>query len=171
MAEILKIEEQFAIISEAEQSAPLRVLKHGDSFAVFDPHGDIIPGPPGSYGLFHAGTRFLSRLELLLGNRQPLLLSSTIAEDNTAFTADLTNPDILQDGRVVLERGVLHLFRSLVVSNAGITDRIRVSNHGLRSIEVPISIRFDADFADVFEVRGTRRSLRGERLTPLFRES
>ena len=48
MAEILKIEEQFAIISEAEQSAPLRVLKHGDSFAVFDPHGDIIPGPPGS---------------------------------------------------------------------------------------------------------------------------
>jgi glycogen debranching enzyme len=171
MAEMLKIDEQYAILTEAERAAPLRVLKHGDSFAVFDPHGDISPGPASPYGVYYAGTRFVSCLQVMLGNRQPLLLSSTIAEDNTAFTADLTNPDILQDGRVVLERGVLHLFRSLVVSNAGVTDRLRVSNHGLRSIEVPISIRFDADFADLFEVRGTRRSRRGERLTPLFRES
>ena len=63
---------------------------------MFDPHGDIIPGPASTYGIFHAGTRFVSELQLLLGNRQPLLLSSTIAEDNTIFCADLTNPDILQ---------------------------------------------------------------------------
>ena len=169
MAEILKIEEQFAIISEEEKSAPLRVLKRGDSFAVFDPHGDIIPGPPGSYGLFHAGTRFLSRLELLLGNRQPLLLSSTIAEDNTTFSADLTNPDIVRDGHVVLERGVLHLFRSRVLGNGTAVDRIRISNHGLRPIEVPIWIRFESDFADVFEVRGSRRPRRGEMLPTILR--
>ena len=168
--EILRIEEQYAIISEAEKSAPLRVLKHGDSFAVFDPHGDIMPGPPGSYGLFHAGTRFLSRLELLLGNRQPLLLSSTIADDNTVFSADLTNPDIVRDGHVVLERGVLHLFRSRVLGNGTAVDRVRIANHGLRPIEVPIWIRFESDFADVFEVRGSRRPRRGELLPTIVRD-
>jgi glycogen debranching enzyme len=165
MTEMLKLEEQFAILSEAEQpTAALRVLKHGDTFAVFDPHGDLIPGPASPYGLYHAGTRFLSRLELLLGGRQPLLLSSTIAGDNTVFTADLTNPDIVRDGKLVLERGVLHLFRSRRLWNGGSVERIRVSNHALHSIQVPISVRFDADFADVFEVRGTRRPRKGQRL-------
>jgi glycogen debranching enzyme len=164
MHEMLKLDEQFVILNEEARATTLRVLKQGDTFAVFDPHGDVNPGPTSPYGLFHAGTRFVSELQLLLGNRQPLLLSSTIAEDNTTFCADLTNPDILQHGDVVLERGVLHLYRSRVLSNGGAVERIRVSNHGLRSIEVPLWIRFDADFADIFEVRGTKRARRGERL-------
>ena len=165
MAEMLKLEEQFAILSEAElPSAAVRILKHGDSFAVFDPHGDVISGPASPYGIYYAGTRFVSRFELLLGSRPPLLLSSTVAEDNAVFTADLTNPDIVRDGHVVLQRGVLHLFRSRVLWNGTSIERIRVANHGLHSIEVPISLRFDGDFADLFEVRGTRRPRRGQRL-------
>ena len=34
---------------------------------------------------------------------------------------------------------------------------LRISNHGLHPIEATLAFRFDADFADVFEVRGTRR--------------
>ena len=76
MADTLKLAEQYDILSEAERSpTPVRVLKHGDSFAVFDPHGDITPAPVSEHGLFHAGTRFLSRFELLLAGRQPLLRS------------------------------------------------------------------------------------------------
>jgi hypothetical protein len=106
MAEVLKLEEQYAIVSEAERSTtPVRVLKHGDSFAVFDPHGDVIPGPASEHGLYHAGTRFLSRFELLLAGGQPLLLSSNVSEDNAVFTADLTNPDVLRDGHVIVPRG------------------------------------------------------------------
>ena len=48
--------------------------------------------------------------------------------------------------------------------NARCVERIQVTNYRLDRIEVPISINFDADFADVFEVRGTRRARRGERL-------
>jgi glycogen debranching enzyme len=162
---MLKLEEQFAILSEAERAAAaVRVLKRDDTFAVFDPHGDIIPGPASPYGLYYAGTRFLSRFELLLGSREPLLLSSTVAGDNSSFTADLTNPDVVRDDKVVFSRGVLHLFRSRVLCNGGFVERIRVANHGLESIEVPLTIRFDSDFADVFEVRGTRRSRRGQQL-------
>jgi glycogen debranching enzyme len=165
MAELVKLEEQFAILSEEERaSTPVRSLKAGDTFAVFDPHGNIVPAT--EHGLYHAGTRFLSRFELLLGNRPPLLLSSTISEDNTVFTADLTNPDVVRDKTMVLGRGVLHLFRSRVLYTGGWTECFRVSNHGLSSIEALLTFLFDGDFADIFEVRGTRRSARGQLLPP-----
>jgi glycogen debranching enzyme len=165
MADTLKLAEQYDILSEAERSqTAVRVLKHGDSFAVFDPHGDIVPAPGSEHGLYHGGTRFLSRFELVLATRQPLLLSSTISEDNSVFTADLTNPDVVRDGRVLVARGLLHLYRSRVLGNGTWMECLRVTNHALHPVETPISFRFDADFADIFEVRGMRRSLRGQRL-------
>jgi glycogen debranching enzyme len=167
MAEVLKLAEQYAIVAEAERPpTPVRVLKHGDGFAVFDPRGDIVPAQSGEQGFYYAGTRFLSQFELLLANRQPLLLSSTISEDNTVFTADLTNPDVLRGDRVVVARGLLHLFRSRVLANGTWVECLRVTNHALHAIEAPLSFRFEADFADIFEVRGMRRALRGHRLGP-----
>ncbi|HEX5108810.1 MAG TPA: amylo-alpha-1,6-glucosidase [Vicinamibacterales bacterium] len=161
----IRLDEQFYIVSDTARSAtPSRVLKHGDSFGVFNPHGDAIPSDGGEQGLYHAGTRFLSHIELRFGRRRPLLLSSTISADNTLLAVDLTNPDILRDGRVVIPRGEIHVFRGRVLGDGTCAERIRVANHGLQPIEVPISIGFDADFADVFEVRGTRRAQRGTRL-------
>jgi len=163
--ETVRLDEQFYIIAEAERSTvPLRVMKQGDSFGVFDQFGDIVPIEGGEQGFYHDGTRFLSRLELLLGTRRPLFLSSTISEDNVAFTADLTNPDILRDGRVAVARGEIHIFRSRVLAPDGFVECIRVTNHALQPVSVPLTVRFDADFADVFEVRGTRRPRRGRRL-------
>ena len=168
MTEMLKLDEQFAIVSEAERPAAIvRVLKKDDTFAVFDPHGDIVAGPGSPYGLYHAGTRFLSRFALRLGRREPLLLSSTVTEDNGCFAADLTNPDVVRDGKVVLSRGAIHLYRSRVLRHGGSIERIRLTNHGLEPIEVPLTIEFDADFADVFEVRGTRRTQHGQRLSTM----
>jgi glycogen debranching enzyme len=146
MADAVRIEEQFGIVTETERAAaPLRVLKHGDSFAVFGPLGDMVHAEAGEEGLFHEGTRFLSRLELRIGGRRPLLLSSTISEDNTVFTADLTNPDLRQGDQVVLPHGVIHLFRSRVLWDGACVERIRVSNHALSPIEVPLSIRFGSE--------------------------
>jgi glycogen debranching enzyme len=165
MPETVRLDEQFYIVAETERSTmPLRVLKHGDSFAVFDTHGDINPGMSGELGLYHRGTRFLSRLELLLGRRRPLLLNSMIAEDNVVFTVNLTNPDILRDGHIVVSRGEIHILRSRVLWNGGYSERIRISNHSLHPIEVPLTVYFDADYADVFEARGLTRSRRGRRL-------
>ncbi len=165
MTDTLKLAEQYDIVSEAERApAPVRVLKHGDSFAVFDPHGDIVSAAAGQHGLYHAGTRFLSQFELRLAMRQPLLLSSTISEDNVVFSADLTNPDVVRDGRVVAARGLLHLFRSRVLSNGTWIESVRITNHALTTIEAPLTLLVDADFADIFEVRGMRRPVRGERL-------
>ena len=45
-----------------------QVLKHGESFAVFDRHGDILPEGMGEEGLYHRGTRHLSGLVLRLAS-------------------------------------------------------------------------------------------------------
>jgi glycogen debranching enzyme len=42
-------------------------------------------------------------------------------------------------------------------------ERLRIANHSTHAIQTPLAVHFDADFADVFEVRGTRRERRGRR--------
>ena len=66
-------ETPFYVSATGPTSRPRRALKHGDTFVVLDHHGDIGAVAGGSDGLFHADTRFLSRLELLLnGGFSPL---------------------------------------------------------------------------------------------------
>lgn len=171
MPDVLRLNDQFSIVAAHQRlPAPPRVLKQGDSFGVFDQHGDILSDEADEQGLYHQGTRFLSRLELRLGPLRPLLLSSTISDDNAVFVTDLTNLDVLRDGAIVLPRGEIHLLRSRILRDGGSIDRIRISNYGAHAIELPLSIHFDADFADVFEVRGTRRARRGVRLPDLVGE-
>ena len=173
MAEMLKLD---GSVRDSQRGAngrrrPVRVLKHGDSFAVFDPHGDVVPAAgrasTGSITPARASCRASSCCS---ADRQPLLLSSTISEDNTVFTADLTNPDVVQ-GRPRRGRaaGCCTCFARACCRTARWIECLRVTNHALHAIEAPLSFRFDADFADVFEVRGTRRAARGQRLPPTSR--
>jgi glycogen debranching enzyme len=144
-----------------------RVLKQGDTFGVFDHHGDIRPVGMKEQGLFHNGTRFLSCLILRLGRGDPHFLSSTVKEDNALLAVDLTNPDIRVGGAIAVPRGTLHLFRSLFLWNGVAYQRLRLRNYGCSRVETSFSIRFEADFADIFEVRGTQRSARGRMLPPV----
>ena len=159
-------DEQFPVIVGPERPVgPSRVLKHGDCFGVFDPRGNIVPSESGDRGLYYDGTRFMSWFELQLFGHPPMLLSSTLGVDDAVFEADLTNPDVLRQGHIAVERGEVNVHRSRVLWSPHCIERIRVTNFGLTRIEVPLALRFDADFADVFEVRGTRRAKRGERLS------
>lgn len=165
MADALRLDERYSVISNAERlPLPARVLKADDTFAVLDQYGDIVPSETSEQGLYHDGTRFLSRLQLLMGHRRPLLLSSTIDDENCVFRADLTNGDVFRDGVLMLARGELHIARWRVLSAGGSVERVQVSNHARHPVEVPIALRMDADFADIFEVRGTARARRGRRL-------
>src|SRR5690606_41499398 len=56
-------------------------LKQGQSFALFDQHGDIDSEPDRADGLYHRDTRVLSRWRLLFNGHQPLFLSSTLRDD------------------------------------------------------------------------------------------
>jgi glycogen debranching enzyme len=141
-----------------------RVLKHGDTFAVFDHYGDITTGGLGEQGVYHEGTRFLSSCLLRLGELRPLFLSSTVKEDNDLLAADLTNPDISDGEKIIVPRGVLHFSRVKILWDGVCYERLRIRNYGLAPVDARFSFDFAADFADIFEVRGTKRRRRGEYL-------
>jgi glycogen debranching enzyme len=160
----------YAIIAtEASADEGTHVLKAGDTFAVLDRHGDMHPGGLGQLGLYTEGTRRLSRLELGIGGHRPLLLSSTVTEDNSASIVDLTNPDVPSSGGHPLRRETLHLQRSTVVAEGSLHSQLRIQNYGLEPTTLDVDLLLAADFADVFEVRGSRRPRRGELATPVAR--
>lgn len=138
-----------------------RVLKHGDTFAVFDSYGDIGSLATGEDGLFHRDTRHLSRFELTLNGIQPLLLGSNVRDDNVFLTVDLTNPDIYSDGRLTLPKDTVHIVRSIFLWDGSIHQRIAVRNFGEFRVDLTLSLGFTSDFVDLFEVRGMRRAKRG----------
>jgi glycogen debranching enzyme len=171
MDEIIRVRDQFYILATSSLADDrTRVLKHDDMFAVFDRYGDIQPIGLGEQGIYYEGTRFLSRLELGLGESRPLLLGSTVNDDNSLLAVDLTNPDIYIGGNVIIPRGTLHIFRSKFLWHGVCYERLRIINHGLSPVEVVFSLGFEADFRDIFEVRGIKREHRGQRLKDTIEE-
>jgi hypothetical protein len=150
-----------AVTSLQEQRTS--TLKQGDAFAVFDAHGDALAGSGSAEGVYYRDTRHLSHLQLALEGQRPMLLSSTLRDDNATLTCDLTNPDLLDGaGRLLVEHDLVHLRRSLFLWNAACYERLVVRSFADRPQRLRIDITFAADFADLFEVRGTRRERRGE---------
>ena len=154
-------EQYYIVATESPDVVRGHVLKRGESFAVFDDFGDIDGHPHGREGLYHAGTRHLSCLKLTLASHRPLLLSSTVRRDNTVMTVDLTNPDLYAGGRRALDRGTLHINRSRFLWEDCCYELIRVRNFSLATVAIDVALHFDADFADIFEVRGEVRAARG----------
>ena len=163
--DVIEIGQKFYISASSSMADDrTRVLLHGDTFAVFDRSGDIQPVGFGQQGIFHNEMRHLSRLELKICGERPLLLSSTIRQDNVLFAVDLTNPDLALPNGAEVPRGTLHIYRTKFLSNGVCHDRIAVHNYGDTPVDVEMQLEFDADFADIFEIRGEKRKRKGELL-------
>lgn len=161
---------QFFIPAAASlQERRPRTLKHGDTFALFDHNGDALAGPGSPEGIYCRDTRYLSHLYLTIGGARPMLLSSTLRDDNAGLTCDLTNPDLFDDGgRLVLPHDLIHIRRSRFLWNAAAYERLALRNFDLRPRTVRITLAFAADFADLFEVRGSPRPRRGRSHRPII---
>jgi glycogen debranching enzyme len=143
----------------AEQK--LSTLKHGDTFALFDPYGDLCPDRGSSQGLYHDDTRFLSRLRFSIEQLAPLLLSSTVRTNNAVLDVDLTNPDVKHNEALVMAKDTIHIARMKYLWNAACYEVLSLRNFGEETRRVRFGFDFDADFVDVFEVRGFARESRG----------
>src|SRR6476646_7553641 len=96
------VEQPFYIPMTGPATRLRRSLKHDDTFIVLDSHGDIGASAGGTDGLFHFDTRYLAKLQLVFDDVQPLLLGSSLRDDNSSLTVDLSNPDIYDQDRLVL---------------------------------------------------------------------
>ena len=128
---------------------------------MLDSHGDIGASAGGPDGLFNADTRYLARLELVFEDMQPLLLGTNLRDDNSSLTIDLTNPDVYRQNRLLLQKDMLHIVRTIFLWRGTAYQRIGLQNHGERRASFDLTLLFDNDFADLFEVRGETRPRRG----------
>lgn len=138
--------------------------KEGETFLHSDINGNFsLPNTVGM-GLYYKDTRFLSQLELRINGAMPVLLSSS-AERAYMSYVDLTNPDIWEEGKLVITQQTLNIRRTRVVSEI-VHERIRVRNYNDHPVKISIEFTLGSDFADIFEVRGLKREERGRLLTP-----
>jgi glycogen debranching enzyme len=163
----IEVENKYYILaSSALADQEIVVLKEGDSFAVFNKHGDIHQLGSGSQGIYHNGTRFLSETELNIDGQKPLLLSSNPREDNQMLVVDLTNPDLPLENEEVILRGTIYISRTKFLWKGVYHEKIKLLNFGLDPVDFSVEITFDADFSDIFEARGTVRTRRGRKNRP-----
>jgi glycogen debranching enzyme len=165
--DVIEVENQFYVraqLSLADNQT--NVLMEGDLFAVFDRHGDFRTLSSTEQGLFYKEMRHLSRLVLRLKDHALLLLSSSVRQDNAVFTVDSTNPDLPLAGYREIRRGTLHFSRSSFLWRNTCNQRVQVQNYDPEPVTFELILEFEADFADIFEVRGFQRENRGRLLDP-----
>ena len=149
MSDIVQPENKFHIAVDATYADDrVKVLNHADTFGIFDRWGDIRQIGEEVQGIYHSGMRFVSNLDFRINEKRPLLLSSSVKDENEILSVDLTNPALQTEGTTI--------------RNGACYEQIKTSKYGSEPYAFEISLQFDADFKDIFEVRGTKREQRGE---------
>ncbi|WP_413263658.1 glycogen debranching N-terminal domain-containing protein [Floridanema flaviceps] len=155
--EELPITEWPCVLNEEPQ--PTLTIKDNDLFLVTDTLGNIASSfrsdVNASMGLFCSDTRFLSRLELQIDGHSPVLLNST-ANKGFSLAVLCTNPKIANH----LPPETLGIRRELLL-NGALFSTIEICNYSTNEVSFQLSLSFDADFVDLFEVRGFNREKRG----------
>jgi glycogen debranching enzyme len=134
----------------------IRVLNHFDTFGIFDRWGDIHPHAKKLHGIYHQGTRFINKMELRINGHRPLLLSSSIKENNQVLSVDLTNP-AFEDCN--LPENTVHISRSQFVRNGVFYEELLFNNYGASACALNVTLTFGSDFKDIFEIRGIERKI------------
>ena len=137
------------------------MLKNANSFAVLDALGHIQAGEPAAEGLFFEDTRYLSRLVIGINGARPLLLSSTVTEGNTVLSVDLANPESADRAAHDLAPASVHLLNEITLGCDALFATVNAHNYGRDPAALELTLELDADFVDMFEVRGAHRARRG----------
>ncbi|MGX9901225.1 amylo-alpha-1,6-glucosidase [Arthrobacter sp. SA17] len=122
-------------------------LVEGSSFCISMSNGDINPSHP--HGVFVQDTRILSGWSLTI-NGQPLepLAAQMLEPYRARFAGRATRSDGYADSPLVVER--------LREVGAGIQEQVTVRNYSSGPADCVVSVRVEADFADLFEVKEAR---------------
>ncbi len=141
-------------------------LVDGKTFLSTTVSGDINPAGAPDVGFFHDDTRFLSQLELRVGGQRTVVLSSSTEKTFTS-QIELTTGNITLRDSFDLPENTIHIRREQLLSCGTFFDRFTFENFNLAPVEFVIEMKVDADFVDVFQVRGVARSRHGQFYRPV----
>jgi glycogen debranching enzyme len=136
------------------------VLKNGDTFSLVDAAGDVFDLVASELGLYFRGSRHLSRLALSIDSVILLPLGVGVGVDGELIHEAMNERLVLPTGDP-LPRGVLHIRKTSQLVQGIWAQRLELTNYA--HVPMPLVLRWSAaaDFADLFEVRGARRRVRG----------
>jgi glycogen debranching enzyme len=138
--------------------APQINCLEGSTFMVSDLVGDAAPDPDEVLGLFYRDMRHLSRWQLAIdGERLDTLSNGEPGYASATFF--LAGP-----GSTVYQNPALSVIRERTLgagSGEDLHEKLTVINSGREEIVVELSMTFDADFADLFEVKDRQLTKRG----------
>ncbi len=142
-----------------DSAHPRYILKYGSHFLVLDQSGSIPACNTLGYGYYRYDTRHLSQYEVTIDG-VPLSLLSSDVKKGYAGNFLYTNP---QTETLPQQKIMLH--RQIVMSD-NVWERLSVENFHSDPISIRLMLKFQSDFADMFEVRGLNRMERGQRFLP-----
>ncbi len=140
------------------------VLKHDRLFLLLDANGDITPPGNSGLGLFCDDTRILSTYELRVAGGPPARLSSE-ASRMYAAQVDLAVTDAAFGGDPWTSTNRVHIRREVLLDDR-LTECVTITSYMHRPVDYWAELTIGCDFADIFEVRGWRRSARGTFYAP-----
>lgn len=124
---------------------------------VTDSSGNVPRGTP--LGLFRSDTRYLN-LYLLQLDGKPLIPLSFTRKGYIA-NISLTNPEIKPNGQTIPE-GTLHILRTMFIST-NFYEKMFIKNTNGFPARLKLSLSYDTDFRDIFEVKGISLHRKGLR--------
>ncbi|MGE3797546.1 MAG: glycogen debranching N-terminal domain-containing protein, partial [Thermomicrobiales bacterium] len=142
------------------------VLKSNDLFYLGESVSDGMRDR--AAGLYARDTRFLNQIRLSLGGVRPETLSTTVHHASAATITSANNAMALSDGRLLHPHLVAVEQRITVDTSLHIA--IALQNFSQEVISLDLQLLFDADFHDVFEIRGFKRESTGAMLEPRLSE-
>ncbi len=155
-------------IVKATDLGSVQVLKQGNIYLLTDSFGDVHADSRG-LGLYDGDTRRLSSSILRVNGERPVLLQAS-AGGNYHGAIQLTNPRLERNvadkvrPEDALASQKLGIARHRVIAGEALEERVTIVNYAEHDEQVEVTLELAADAADIFEVRGWTRAVRGRQL-------
>lgn len=163
------LEPRIAYQAQEPRKGDNLTLIDGKTFSATNVSGDIYPPGSPDVGFFHDDTRFLSHLELRIGGHRTAVLSSA-TEKTFSAQIELTTGNITLRDSFDLPENTVHIRREQLLASEMFFDRMSFENFNLTPVDFTVEVIFDADFVDVFQVRGVARQQHGQYYRPVVSE-
>ncbi len=161
------VEPRLAHMAQEPRKVNNLTLIDGKTFMATNVAGDIVPPGAPDVGFFHEDTRFLSHLEFRIDGQRSVVLSSS-TEKTFVSQIELTTGNITLRDSFDLPENTVHIRREQLLSSEILFDRYAFENFNRCPVKFTVEIACDADFVDVFQVRGVARAAHGQYYQPVI---
>ncbi|MGH7170419.1 MAG: glycogen debranching N-terminal domain-containing protein, partial [Gemmataceae bacterium] len=147
-------------------NAEVLALIRGKTFFTANYKGNLMPPGAPYVGLFRDDTRYLSQLDLRINGHPPVPLSYS-TEGAYAAQIELTVKGAVETKGLDFPVNTVYVHREQLLESDTLHDVIHLENFYQKRAKLLVEIDYDADFMDIFQVRGIVRGKSGQYYAPV----